>query len=82
MHTQTEENGQGEKTGKGGKGAEGKAGEEGSEEKRGSAGRTAETRQSGGDKTGMHTELDDFLNSRPHIRQCQDSAPQLAHLVL
>ena len=32
MHTQTEENGQEEKTGKGGKGAEGKAGEEGSEE--------------------------------------------------
>ena len=82
MHTQTEENGQEEKTGKGGKGAEGKAGEEGSEEKGGSAGRTAEIRQSGGDKTGMHTELDDFLNSRPHIRQCQDSAPQLAHLVL
>ena len=34
MHTQTKENGQGEKTGKGGKGAEGKAGEEGGEEKK------------------------------------------------
>ena len=34
MHTQTEEDGQQEKTGKGEKEAEGKAGEEGSEEKK------------------------------------------------
>ena len=42
MHTQTEEDGQEERTGKGGRGAEAKAGEEGSEEKKRAASRTAE----------------------------------------
>ena len=60
MHTQTEEDGQEEKTGNGRKGAEEKAGEEGSEGRRGPASRVAETRQSGGDRAGMHAEIDGF----------------------
>ena len=60
MHTQIKENGQEEKIGKARKGAEEKAGEEGSEGRRGPASRGAETRQRGGDRAGMHAEIDGF----------------------